>query len=79
MNLDFKIKEAPAPESIYVHDHKNTWRNFMLNMKTGQWFELPEKYKDRVQAAAAAYLKGKYSLYKHPKKREVYVFLRLDK
>ena len=51
----------------------------MLNMKTGQWFELHEKYKDRVQAAAAAYLKGKYSLYKHPKKREVYVFLRLDK
>ena len=79
MNLNFKIKEAPAPRSIYVHDHENTWRNFMLNMKTGQWFELPEKYKNRVQAAAAAYLIGKYSLYKHPQKREVYVFLRLNK
>lgn len=79
MNLDFKIKEAPAPESTYVYDYKNTWRNLMSSIKPGQWFELPEEYKNRVQAAAASNLKGQYSLYKHPKKRGVYVFLKRDK
>ena len=54
----------------------SVWRNTMESMEPGDWFELPKKFQSRVTNAAASYLKGRYTCYKHGEKEGTYVFSR---
>ena len=46
----------------------------MQGMRQGEWFLVEKAKKANVQSAAFAYCKGRYSLYMHPSKKDVYVF-----
>lgn len=67
-----RTKQAP-PRRTGPHSE---WRDRMESMDVGDWFELPEKFHARITSAAVAYLKGRYTCYKHPEQKGFYIFAR---
>ena len=68
----YTIETSPAPLRK-SNNCNGKWKSFLSNMEVGDWFALPKKDYCKVQAAANAYLKGRYSLYKHPDQEDTYV------
>lgn len=69
-------KQEKAPVNKSSRSTHSRWRSLFEEMRVGDWFVLPKPHHARVQGAAHAYLKGRYSLYKHPESSEHYVFLK---
>jgi len=70
-----KICTTTAPQRY--SNPRSLWRDIMSRMKPGHWFELPVKMQMAVANAACLYTRGRYSLYRHPKKAGVYIYLRI--
>ena len=71
--IDGRIK--PAPERITQPG--GAWSKFFPNLKTGDWFEVGPEDLNRVRSAGVKYMKGRYSLYKHPIKKDMHIFQRI--
>lgn len=69
-----RSKTAPRPSKRSTR--QSTWRALFNTMKVGDWFIVDKEFYSRVGNAGQLYLKGKYSLYKHPEKESKYIFLR---
>jgi hypothetical protein len=67
----FEIQKTPAPKGR--HSNTSSWKDKFESMRVGEWFTLPQKDYNRVQAACSAYLKGRYSLRQHPRRAGTYV------
>ena len=76
MNIQaIKIKKTKAPEMKSHNRNKGSaYRDLFNSMQAGHWFTINSKDHDRLQAAAQAHVKGRYSLYKHPTMDCKYVF-----
>ena len=72
-----RTKTAPRPSNRKART--STWRTLFNTMKVGDWFVVDKKFYARVGNAGQLYLKGKYSLYRHPDKENKYIFLRNQK
>ena len=70
-----KIRTSKAPARKFGHSKRSKWRDVFEGMELGNWF-LVSGHQDytATNAAAAAYMKGRYSLYKHPTKENTWVF-----
>ena len=60
----YQIQRNPAPAPLNFRGRGSRWRDMFESMKPGEWFSLPEDDKVKTGAAAASYLKGRYSLYR---------------
>lgn len=69
------IHKSKAPQR--TTNPRSFWRDIMNRMKPGQWFELHEDWVQRVRAAATTYTRGRHSVYQHPKKAGMYIYLRI--
>tara|TARA_R110002012_G_scaffold43875_1_gene118455 strand:+ start:222 stop:455 length:234 start_codon:yes stop_codon:yes gene_type:complete len=69
----YKVANTQAPQQLYRRN-QGTWKPLMQGMRQGEWFLVEKAKKANVQSAAFAYCKGRYSLYMHPSKKDVYVF-----
>lgn len=70
-------RNKTAPRRMFSHSSTSNWKTLFASMKAGDWFVIDQKYRGRLGAAGNSYLKGKYTLYKHPEQNEKYVFLKL--
>lgn len=70
-------RNKPAPRRAWGHSRTSNWKTLFESMKAGDWFVVDKSYHHRLGAAGSAYLKGKYSLYRHPDQESKYIFLRL--
>ena len=68
--------DEKAPVNKSSRSTHSRWRSLFEEMRVGDWFILPKDHHSRVQQAAYHYLKGRYSLYKHPSVANYYVFLK---
>jgi hypothetical protein len=76
MNFKFNvISNRPAPIRRYGSKYKTTWCDFFCSLKVGDWFAVTKSEYTRVQASAANWKKGKYSLYQSDEYPEGYIFL----
>lgn len=72
--LKFKVvKFQKAPVNLNCKSGRSEWRDLFESMDVGHWFEVDRSDYYRTQAAASNYLRGRYSLYKHPTKVATYV------
>ena len=55
---------------------QSQWRSMMEAMAPGDWFLVPDRFRSRVTNAAGQYLKGRYTMYKHHKEENTFVFAR---
>lgn len=69
-----KIRNGVAPTNKHPKIGGSKYQALFSKMKKGQWFTLNSKDKAALQYAASTYLKGRYSLYKHPTMDCKYVF-----
>jgi hypothetical protein len=53
---------------------RSVWREILINMEPGQWFEVPINHKCAARTAGSKFVRGKYSMYTHPTKQDTYVF-----
>jgi hypothetical protein len=75
MYLDsIKVKNTNAPKMTSFRFMSSRYRDLFDNLKPGQWFTINSGDKVKLQAAAQSYVKGRYSLYKHPTMDCKYVF-----
>tara|TARA_R100001244_G_scaffold116555_3_gene86658 strand:- start:916 stop:1158 length:243 start_codon:yes stop_codon:yes gene_type:complete len=76
MNFKFNvISNRPAPIRTHASKYKTTWSDFFNSLNVGDWFAVTNTEHDRVQASAAHWKKGKYSLYLSNEYPEGYIFL----
>ena len=68
------IKSTPAPRRVTTSPKQSGYRDLFSKMKVGNWFMIDEADKVRFNASANEFLKGRYSLYKHPTRKNKYVF-----
>jgi hypothetical protein len=68
------IRNKKAPTQFYQKNARSKWRDTFEAMDVGHWFIVPARHKYSVANAASLYMKGRYSLYKHPETAETYVF-----
>ena len=68
------IKSTPAPRRTTYSPAVSYYKDFFEKMNKGSWFVIEESDKLRFNAAGNKYLKGRYSLYKHPTRKNKYVF-----
>lgn len=66
-----KIQKTKAPKRATPAGAP--WRDMLTSMGVGHWFTIHKSDYQRTAAACSAYLKGRYSLRKHPTKADVYV------
>lgn len=71
------IKSTKAPVQHHSRSGRSKWRDLFEEMKVGEWFVLPKADHAKAQNAGFTYLKGRYSLYKHPTMKDYYVFLKV--
>ena len=69
----YKVNKTKAPEQLYTRN-RGTWKPLMQNMREGEWFLVEKAKKAAVATAAHSYCRGRYSLYMHPWKDDVFVF-----
>jgi hypothetical protein len=69
----YKVNKSAAPEQLHSRG-KGSWKPLMQNMREGEWFLVEKTKRANVQTAAHTYCRGRYSLYMHPSKKDVYVF-----
>ena len=75
MNLNtIKIKNTKAPTMKHPKRSVSKYVELFNSMKAGQWFTINSKDKMKFNAAGSKYVKGRYSLYKHPTMDCKYVF-----
>jgi len=67
-------KTAPSPAKR--RGRKGKWNPLFASMRVGDWFVVDKINRSRVSQNASLYLKGKYSMYKHPENEEQYIFVR---
>ena len=65
-----------APRPAKPRGRISKWKALFGSMKVGDWFVVDKQYHSRLCNAGQLYLKGKYSLYKHPEQNDQYIFLR---
>ena len=68
------IKSTPAPRRVTTSPKQSEYKTLFEKMKVGNWFLLDEADKVRFSASASTYMKGRYTLYKHPTRKNKYVF-----
>jgi hypothetical protein len=68
------IRNKKAPVQMHSKCGRSKWRDTFEAMDVGHWFLVPKRHQGSVANAATLYLKGRYSLYKHPITPETYVF-----
>jgi hypothetical protein len=56
---------------------RSRWRDVLNSMKPGHWFEFPANKVQAVRCAANKYTRGRYSVYQHPKKDGMYIYVRI--
>ena len=77
MITSIKIQRTQtAPRPSHRSARTSQWRALFNTMKVGDWFVVDKQYHSRLCNAGQLYLKGKYSLYKHPEQNDQYIFLR---
>ena len=64
-----------APRPAKRTGRASQWRALFNTMKVGDWFVVDNANYAKVCNAGQLYLKGKYSLYKHPESEGQYIFL----
>lgn len=69
-------KDVKAPTNRHSRSGTSKWRDHFEAMQVGDWFVIPKKDYGKVQNAANKYLRGRYSLYKHPEIADRYVCLK---
>ena len=69
-------RTASAPRPSNTRTRRSKWRVLLHSLKVGDWFVVDKKYRARVRNAGQLYLRGKYSMYMHPKSEGQYIFLR---
>ena len=69
-----KVKNTQAPKMSSHKVASSKYRDLFSSLKPGQWFTVNSKDRNRLQAAAQSYVKGRYSLYRHPTQDCKYVF-----
>jgi len=67
-----RTRKAPVPTTQKVG--QNTWNDLFKSMKKGHWFIVTKANYSRVSMAASTHIKGKYRLYKHPTRKDCFVF-----
>jgi len=68
------IKSTPAPRRTTGSPHVSGYKMLFSKMKVGNWFLVDASDKLRFNASANEYVKGRYSLYRHPTLKNKYVF-----
>jgi hypothetical protein len=68
------IKSTPAPRRTTSSPNVSHYGDFFAKMKKGNWFVISSDDKNRFNAAGSTYLKGRFSLYRHPTLKNKYVF-----
>jgi len=68
------IKSTPAPRRTTTSPKQSEYKALFAKMKVGDWFTIEAADKVRFSASASGYLKGRYSLYRHPTLKNKYVF-----
>ena len=58
------VQRGTAPQPINIRGRRSPWRERFEQMQPLEWFVVPCADRYRTQAAAANYLKGRYSFYK---------------
>ena len=79
MNIQFEIFKSsvvPAPICTYRKNASSQWRDLFEAMGVGDWFVLPTEDHKKACNAAGKYLRGRYSLYKHPETANFHIFLK---
>jgi hypothetical protein len=69
-----RVELAPRPAKRTGRSSR--WRALFNDMKVGDWFVVDKKHYSKVGNAGQLYLRGKYSLYKHPETEGQYIFVR---
>ena len=68
------IKSTPAPRRVTTSPSHSEYKALFERMRVGDWFTIDAADKVRFSASASGYIKGRYSLYKHPTLKNKYVF-----
>lgn len=58
------VKNGTAPQPLNIRGRRSPWRDRFEKMQPLEWFVVPYADRYKTQAAAASYLKGRYSFYK---------------
>ena len=75
--LAIKIRKTPAPVKLVRRSKSSAYRDLFEQMSAGNWFYVPKADYHKLQNAGQLYMKGNYSLYKHPRRPNTFVFKRL--
>lgn len=76
--LDIKIRKTPAPVKLTNRGGRGSvYRDLFEQMKAGNWFYVAKADYNKIQNAGQLYMKGNYSLYRHPRRPNTFVFKRL--
>ena len=60
----YTINKTDAPNPLNVRGRGSYWRDLFEKMVRNDWIRIPKEHHGRASAAASAYLKGRYSLYR---------------
>jgi len=79
MNINkINIRTSKAPARKHGRTLRGKWRDLFEAMEVGNWFTVTgDKERMATASAATVYLKGRYSLYKHPTKANTWVFTKV--
>jgi len=74
-NLNVKIRTSKAPAMRNRQNKTSSYRELFNSMSRGHWFTIDSCDYKKFQNAGQTYVKGRYSLYKHPTMQCKYVFM----
>jgi hypothetical protein len=73
----YTINKTEAPNPLNVRGRGSYWRDLFETMTRNDWIRIPKEHHGRASAAASAYLKGRYSLYRIDDGSSDYCLLKL--
>lgn len=60
----YAIQKGEAPQPLNFRNRGSYWRDLFEKMCRNDWVRIPKDHYARAQAAANAYMKGRYTLYR---------------
>jgi len=73
----YTINKTEAPQPLNFRNRGSYWRDLFERMSRNDWIRVPKAHHARAGAAASAYLKGRYSLYRIDDSTGDYCLLKL--
>jgi len=77
-NLSMKPPKimSSKPPIAYSRAVGSFYKNLFESMEVGQWFECDERTVVNIRSAAVKHARGRYSIRKHAKKANKYVYIK---